>query len=150
MRTLIFCVAFTASLFATDSLKASPNKASCLFLKVLGNNDTASVRSMMEEIAYTWPEANRTEATKTLIKVLSELDFAGGFIWQIAKLGEDIEEHLVILRLAKGEVGGARLLYQWSPDGLALTGIEFERRYAELVSTQVLQTPQAVHCTEGG
>ena len=146
MRTPVTIAAFMACLFSASSVSASPIESSCLFLKVLGGNDASSVTAMVDEIASAWPEGNRSEASAALTNVLKELEFAGGSIWQIAKLGEDLEEHLVILRLSKGEVSSARLLYQWSPDGLALAGLDFQRQYPQIISKQFLQTPQPVEC----
>lgn len=149
MRPTSFSLVLVTSLLAAGSTGASPGEASCLFLKVLGSNDAASVASMIDEVAPTWPEANRDDASEALVKVLNELEFVGGSAWQTAKLGQDIEEHLVLLRLSKGEVSGARLLYQWSPDGLTLTAMDFQRHYNEMISTQVLQAPKAIECAEG-
>ena len=148
MRVIVFCVAISTSLTVSGGAEATPVDDSCHFLEVIGNNASANVPRMISEIATTWPETNRIAATETLNNVLNEITFAGGSVWRIAQLGSDIEEHLVVLRHAEGEVSGVRLLYQWSPDGLELTTLDFKRRYSEIVATQMLQTPQSIECVD--
>jgi len=147
VRILHFCLALVTALALNGKAEATPTRHSCLFLDVMGKNVSTRVPSLINEIATTWPERNRNAATETLRTVLDEITFSGGSVWRIAQLGDEIEEHLIVLRHVEGEVSGVRLLYQWSSDGLILTTMDFKRRYSEFVATPMLQTPESIECS---
>jgi hypothetical protein len=125
---------------------AAPVEDSCRVLAVIGQNDTAKVEEVMIELADRWTEANRTGAIETLKAMLDPAPFSGGSVYRIAKIGDDLEEHLVVLRLSEGEIAGMRLLYEWTPDGLKLTSLDFKRRYADIISAQIMMPPEPIDC----
>jgi phage-related minor tail protein len=125
---------------------ATPTDLSCRFLDVLGGNKAGEVEALMADLAQAWPEGNRTEATQRLQALLGDVAFAGGSVYRMAQLGQDLEEHLVLLRLSEGELVGARLLYEWAPEGMRLTSLDFNDDYADMTATQVLQPPEPLGC----
>lgn len=102
---------------------------------------------MMTEFADRWTDANRIGAIESLTSMVTPEPFAGGAVYRIAKFGEDLEEHLIVLRLATGEVAGMRLLYEWTPDGLKLTTMDFKRRFPDMIATQILMPPEPIDCS---
>jgi hypothetical protein len=139
----------TVLLSMAGTAGASPEQFSCRFLEVIGGNQTEAVPDMVAELAVRWPEPNRVSAIETLSAVLDEVEFAGGSVWRIAELAGEVEEYLVILRLDAGEVSGARLLFEWTPEGLMLSTMDFNRRYPDIVANQFLQPPEAIDCESG-
>lgn len=137
---LSFCLAGSAAF-------AAPADASCRVLAVIGGNDATAIAPMMTEFADRWTDANRTGAIESLTSMVTPEPFAGGAVYRIAKFGEDLEEHLIVLRLATGEVAGMRLLYEWTPDGLQLTTMDFKRRFPDMIATQILMPPEPIDCS---
>jgi hypothetical protein len=139
-------LAAVVALLVPTSLAADPATDSCRLLAVIGGNLAADVPSLVEEVGGLWSAENRSLAVQQLSGLASGGSFAGGSVWRIASLGDDVEEHLVILRLREGEVSGMRLRYEWTPEGLALVSLEIKRQFSELVAGPVLQPPERVAC----
>ncbi|WP_172299986.1 hypothetical protein [Pseudoruegeria sp. HB172150] len=138
-------IALTAAVYSA-SAAAEPLEQSCRILDVVGNNRAGMVNELVEEISTRWPQSNRDGAQQNFAKLLEEQVFSGGTVYQIAKLGDDVEEHLILLRLKLGEIAGIRLLYEWSPDGMAVTNLEFKRKFVEYAERPFLQEPVALDC----
>ncbi|WP_425091756.1 hypothetical protein [Tropicimonas sp. S265A] len=141
----LLSVVLASSCFALPAVADTTDKT-CRFLEVIGSNDGASVSAMLDDIAPNFSAERRSSASQSLEALVSSPIFNGGSAWRIAALGNDLEEHLVILRLTEGEVAGGRLRYEWSPDGLALVSLEFQRQYAEYTSAGFLMTPEPITC----
>lgn len=129
-----------------QAAQAVPAEDSCRILSVIGQNNAAGVEDLMIDLADRWTEVNRTGAIESLKSMLEPAPFAGGSVYRIARIGEDLEEHLIILRLSAGEVAGMRLLYEWTPEGLKLTSLDFKRRFADMIATQVMMPPEPIAC----
>lgn len=125
---------------------ADPVASTCRFLDVVSGNKVDEVDALMADLGSRWVDSSRAGAIESLTTLLTQSKFAGGNVYRIAQLGEDLEEHLVVLRLERGEVAGARLLYEWTPDGLALTTMEFKRKFSEMIASQFAQQPEPVAC----
>lgn len=125
---------------------ADPAQDSCHFLAVVGGNQPEGVGPLLGNIAAKWIPESRSRAVATLTDLMSKQRFAGGSVYRIARLGEDLEEHLVLLRLDGGELAGARLLYEWTPDGIRLTTLDFQRKYAEIIARPFLMAPEPIAC----
>ena len=102
---------------------------SCRLLGVLGGNRTGDIAPALADIAARWPEPNRAAAVERMTGLLGQIAFAGGNVYEIGRLGEDLVEHLVVLRLADGETAGMRLSYEWTPEGLSLTTLDLKLDY---------------------
>ncbi|MEL6689625.1 MAG: hypothetical protein AAFP28_04835 [Pseudomonadota bacterium] len=126
---------------------ASPEEKTCKFLAVMGANNASDVEGMLAEIAPRFDAAKQKQATDTLRTLAEGAPFAGGSAWTVLELGDDLVEHLVLFRLKAGEIAGSRLRYEWSPDGPALTNIEFHRQYNEYAPTYAPTPPQAIDCS---
>ena len=103
---------------------------SCRLLAVLGGNQAEQVAPTLADLAARWVEENRVGVSQRLSGMLAEVSFAGGNVYQLGRLGDDLVEHLVVLRLEDGETAGLQLVYEWTPDGLALTRLNFKLDYA--------------------
>jgi hypothetical protein len=122
---------FLAAAFAGLATQADvPLAQSCRLLDIMGGNRTEAVAPALAELAARWPEENRSAAVAQISRMVAEIAFSGGNVYEIGRLGEDLVEHLVVLRLAAGETAGMRLSYEWTPDGLALTRLDLKLDYA--------------------
>ena len=135
------------SLALSGPLSADPVQDSCMFLNVLGQNDASAVDAMIDGVATRWTPENRETATQQISVLASGNSFAGGNLYVVSKLGDDLEDHLIILRLKTGEVSGVLLRYEWSPDGLTLVNLDIKRRIGELLPTRILGIREAVQCS---
>lgn len=141
------CCAWAAAGIAFAGVAAAaPQEQTCQFLKVMGSNSAEEIGPMMDSLAARWVASSRDGAKDSLAGLIEQYGFNGGTAYRIAKLGEDAEEHLVVLRLKNGEIAGARLLYEWTPEGLQLTTMDFKRKFSEMIATQFLQPPEPLPC----
>jgi hypothetical protein len=141
------CCTWAAVGFAfVGAAAAAPQEQTCQFLKVMGSNSANEIGPMMDALAARWVPESRDGAKDSLEGLIEQYGFNGGTAYRIAVLGEDAEEHLVVLRLTNGEIAGARLLYEWTPDGLQLTTMDFKRKFSEIIATQFLQLPEPLAC----
>ncbi len=140
------CAVVATVVFSSGSALAGPVGQSCQLLAAIGGNDAAAIESSLKKSITRWPEANRTSLIKRLKELVGTLKFAGGTLYRVAKLGDDIEEHLVLLRLEKGEVAGMRIRYEWGPNEMLLVSINFERVYQNYIKRPFLQTPAKIEC----
>lgn len=127
-------------------VSAEPIEQSCRLLDVMANNQADEVETLMTEVAARWPALNRVAAIERLQELLATAPFVDGSVYRTARLGEDLEEHLVVLRLAAGELAGARLLYEWTPTGPALTVFDFKQEFPELITGQLLPQSEPLAC----
>jgi len=130
---LTFTAAMTALLIA-PSAQADPVSHSCQFAAVLGGNDVDAVNALMDDIGTYWAEDVRGKATDTIRNMLRQFQFSGANVYRLVKLGDDYESHFLALRIATGEIAAGRLNYEWGPDGLRLTEINFTRRMSKSLS----------------
>lgn len=142
----LWATALCISAVATH-VQAAPLDSSCMVLDVIGGNKTNESSPLVSKLAPHWSAKNRDGLTEQLDKLLANLKFAGGSVYRTAILGDDLEEHLIILRLHQGEVAGMLLRYEWSPAGMKLITMEFERKYADYIDTQMLQKPKKLDCS---
>lgn len=122
----------TACMLATVA-GADPASDSCRFLDIVGGNKRGAVEPLFADLADRWPEQSRTNAVTTLKTLLQELEFDGGNVYVVSQPGADYEEHILAIRLKTGELAAGRLTYEWTPDGLRLTGMNFKRRMSEML-----------------
>jgi len=147
MRILVYCTASFLALFAIPNIVlANPTDTSCRLLEIIGQNQATEIRNAMNSYAKNWNAPSRNAVISRLENLLAEPVFAGGSVYRVGKLGDDFEEHLLVLRLTKGEVSGARLLYEWTPDGIALTKLEVKGNLAEITENGFLQAPEILEC----
>lgn len=125
---------------------AGPTERSCQLLAAIGGNSPAAIEVALRDSVRHWPEANRSKLIERLQKLVGELKFAGGNVYRIAKFGDDIEEHLLVLRLAKGEVAGMRIRYEWGPKEMTMVTVKFERVYENYVKDQFLPSALKIDC----
>ena len=144
LRALTLFATLTAALPTVAA--ANPQAISCRVLDAMANNLGSEIKPILEEIGSRWIPQSRDGAAEQLTKLLETDPFVGGSLFQIAKLGDDFEEHIMLLRLEVGEVAGMRLRYEWTPDGLTLTGIDFKRQIGELSTVSFIGTPKPINC----
>lgn len=143
-RALTLLAALTTALPTISA--ANPQDISCRMLDAMSNNRAAELNPMLEEVGSRWVPQSREGASEQLTKLLEAEPFVGGSLFRIAKLGDDFEEHIMLLRLGVGEVAGMRLRYEWTPDGLTLTGIDFKRQIGELSTVSFIGAPEEITC----
>ncbi|MEM9969819.1 MAG: hypothetical protein AAF762_01790 [Pseudomonadota bacterium] len=122
---------------------------SCRFLDIVGGEKRALVEPMFSDLASGWPQESRANAVASVEAVIDELAFAGGNVYELARLGEDYADHLIAIRLAGGELTAARLTYEYAPTGLRLTGMNFKRRMSEMLPVGALASLEPVVCPDG-
>jgi len=110
---------------------------SCRLLAIMGGNAVNQVEPTMNELTARWPEQNRAAAVEQISRMLAQISFAGGNVYEIGRLGEDRAEHLVVVRLAAGETAGMRLSYEWTAEGLALTQLDLKLDYIKDLGLQI-------------
>ena len=128
---------------------ADPASDSCEFLDVVGNNKRFAVEPMLAELADRWPAQSRTNAVATLKTLLQELEFDGGNVYVVSRLGDDYEDHILAIRLKTGELAAGRLTYEWTPEGLRLTGMNFKRRMSEMLPVGAPMLADPLDCGAG-
>lgn len=139
-----------ATLFAFPAYgQPSPSEDSCEILDLIGQNRSGEVREVILPKTDTWSPASREALIVRLEELLLETRFNGGAVYSAGKLGNNFEEHLLILRLAAGEIAGARLSYEWTPSGLSLTNLVFKSDLTELMAQPFLQDPEEIRCEMG-
>lgn len=126
---------------------ANPELTSCKMLEVLSQNQIEEVEPTINDFAARWLPESRDGAITQLTELLTTQPFVGGSAHRIAKLGSDLEEHIVLLRLRLGEVAAMRLRYEWTPDGLSLAGMDFKRKVADLTTLSFLSVPEEIVCS---
>lgn len=139
-------VALGTAMLTSGPAVAGPIERSCQLLAAIGSNNAAAIESSLKDATRHWPDANRSDLINRLKELVGALKFVGGTVYRTAKLGDDIEEHLLVLRLAKGEVAGMRIRYEWGPTGMLLITINFDRKYHNYVKEPFLQTPVKIGC----
>lgn len=146
MRLITF-TPLIAFLFALPAFgQTSPTEVSCEILDLIGQNRSGKVQEVLVAKTASWNPASRDGLVERLEALLLETSFSGGTLYGAGKLGNDFEEHLLLLRLAKGEIAGARLSYEWTPVGLTLTNLEFKSDLHELMAQPFLSAPVAIRC----
>lgn len=140
----IICGCLTVASARTASADAV--QTSCRFLEVMSQNRIDEVDETLMTFADRWVDESRQNATTQLSSLLDSRPFIGGSMYRVARLGEDFEQHVLVLRLEAGETAGMRLTYEWTPDGLALTGIDFKRNLEELTIAPFSTTPEPLSC----
>ena len=125
---------------------AAPQEDTCRLLKVLGSNDGDAIPSLLSEIAPAFSAERGAEASNQLKAMLGAPIFRGGSAWLIGSMGDDLEEHLLLLRLRDGEVAGARVRYEWYADGMSIVSLEFHRNFAKYAERPFLQPPEPILC----
>jgi hypothetical protein len=126
---------------------ANPETTSCKMLEVLSQNKIEEIEPTLNDFAARWLPQSRNGAISQLTELLKTEPFVGGSVHRITKLGNDLEEHIVLLRLRMGEVAAMRLRYEWSPDGLTLAGMDFKRQVADLTTLSFVSVPEEVICS---
>ncbi|GAB4519493.1 MAG: hypothetical protein Kow00133_05270 [Amphiplicatus sp.] len=131
---------------ANSSAAATPLAKSCAMLNVIGADRTDGLAPLFAELGAHWPKKNREDLVDRLTELLGALDFAGGNVYLLNKFSDDLEEHLLLLRLAGGEVAGMRLRYEWTPEGMKLIKVNFERKYEDYVLNAAGGSFQKLSC----
>ncbi|WP_422040137.1 hypothetical protein [Roseibium sp.] len=129
--TLCIGLCFGFILSAT-SAQATPHDTSCGLLDALGSNNIDAIESSLNDAASSWLPESKAAAAQSLTKLAADVAFNGGTVYQVTELGDDLVEHLVVLRLSKGDVHGMVLRYTWSPEGLSLTGMDYKQKLEDL------------------
>lgn len=137
-----------AALFAVlpTFAAANPQEVSCRLFDAMSNNKMVEINPILDDVGSRWLPQSREGAKEQLSTLLESQPFVGGSLHRIAKLGDDFEEHIMLLRLKIGEVAGMRLRYEWTPDGLTLTGIDFKRQIGELSTVSFIGPPETINC----
>lgn len=130
-------------------LAADPEAISCKMMAVLSQNRVAELEPTLNEFAARWVPESRDGAIQQLSALLSSQPFVGGSVHRTTKLGEDLEEHVILLRLKDGEVAAMRMRYEWTPDGLTLAGVDFKRQVEELSTLPFPSVPEEIDCPKG-
>jgi hypothetical protein len=125
---------------------ADPEATSCKLMEVLSTNEIAEVEPTLNDFTARWLPQSRDGAITQLTELLKTEPFVGGSVHRIVRLGTDLEEHIVLLRLGAGEVAAMRLRYEWSPDGLTLAGMDFNRQVADLTTLSFVGPPEEILC----
>ena len=147
MKTHRHVVGMMFALATASHTSADPATDTCRLLAAIGGNDPNAVELALKDIGARWPEENVNRAIAQMKTVASGDVFVGGNAYLISKLGDDMEEHLVVLRLKAGEISAMRLRYEWTPDGLKLVNLETKRSITDILrNSYVLQSPQ-VDCS---
>ena len=144
MRLILCCLMM---LLGPGAASADPGQVSCRILAVVGGNQSNEVSGLVDDIAQRWTPKNRDAAKASLTQLVGTLEFVGGAVFRVSQFGEEAEEHLVFLRLAAGEVAGFRVLYQWTPEGMALVTLNFQRTVADLLAQPIAQRPEPLACS---
>jgi len=131
---------------SATTAEADPQDQSCALLTVLGDNAVLGTEVAIDDLAARWAPQTRAAAQESLGALVAQNLFAGGTAYRLARFGDDLEEHLLLLRLRGGEVAAIRLIYEWAPDGPTLTVLDFKRRYTELPPAPYSATPQPLDC----
>ena len=126
-----------AAMTSGPALADAALEQSCQMLAVLGGNQVEEVAPTLGRLAGRWPEQNITGATEQLTQMLGQIAFAGGNVYELGRLGDDLVEHLIVLRLAEGETAGMQLSYEWTPEGLALTRMDFKLNYTTELGLEI-------------
>lgn len=125
---------------------AGLSEKSCAVLDVIGADRADGLAPLFADLGAHWPKENREGLVSRLTELLGALDFAGGNVYLLNKLGDDLEEHLVLLRLSDGEVAGMRLRYEWTPEGMKLVKVNFERKYEDYLPNAAGGSFQKLSC----
>lgn len=126
---------------------AAPQEDSCTLLDIIGGNKTTEVEVALTEMADRWLTQSRVAVVEQLQQILAPAPFIGGSVYRVAKLGDDLEEHIMLLRLRRGEIVGVRLRYEWTPDGLKLTGFDLKEKIDELSVIDFGGAPVEIACS---
>lgn len=125
---------------------AAPQEDSCALLDIIGGNKATEVEASLTEMADRWLTKSRIAVIEQLQQILTPAPFVGGSVYRVAKLGDDLEEHIMLLRLRPGEIVGVRLRYEWTPDGLKLTGLDLKQKIDELSVLNFGGAPVEIAC----
>lgn len=139
-------LALSLLILVPSTAYANPVEFTCGLLSAIGGNNPDAVAPALEVMTSRWSEENRSTAVNRMETLAAGGVFAGGNVYRIAALGEDLEEHIVILRLKAGEVSGLRLRYEWTPDGSRLVSFEAKRQFNELMAAPAMQPPEPISC----
>ncbi|NNK68125.1 MAG: hypothetical protein HKO95_15475 [Rhodobacteraceae bacterium] len=81
-----------------------------------------------------------------MTSLVRDIQFDGGNAYVVAKLGEDYEDHILAIRMKTGELAAARLTYEWTPDGMQLSVMNFKRRMSEMLPVGMPITGERIDC----
>lgn len=140
-------VAVFVGLAGAAPVIAAPQEDSCALLDIIGSNKTTEVETALTEMADYWLPQSRVAVIEQLQQFLTPAPFIGGSVYRVAKLGDDLEEHVMLLRLRRGEVVGVRLRYEWTSDGLKLTGLDLKDKIDELSILNFGGAPVEITCS---
>ncbi|MBT8476228.1 MAG: hypothetical protein KJO78_12225 [Alphaproteobacteria bacterium] len=142
VRTFL-CLSIAA---ITTTADADPAEDSCRLLSVTSENRAADIEPLLNELASRWAPNSRNNAIETLTSLVRDIQFDGGNAYVVAKLGEDYEDHILAIRMKNGELAAARLTYEWTPDGMQLSVMNFKRRMSEMLPVGMPITGERIDC----
>jgi hypothetical protein len=122
-----YATLFILPIVTANVAAAAPVDDACTFTKAIIRDGGEQLSTVVNGIAGHWTDANRTALLGKLDQLKKDLTFESGTVYQTGKLGDDLSDFIVVLRLKGGEVAGVRLSYEWYGSGLKLRTLDFRR-----------------------
>jgi len=134
------------ALVAATPASAAPVDQTCKIAGIFATNDLSRVEPLIAEIGTRWPAPVRTQADEQLKTLLGADAFVGANVYPVTKLGDDYEEHMIVLRQRAGELSAIRVSYEWTSTGPQVVRFEYKQQVAELTVGQNWGTVSPIEC----
>lgn len=146
--TSVILVGLFAFALPTPSFATDPRDQSCGLINALVNGGAAGVLEYTKStLAAHWGEEDQNKLVEPMLQQFAIHEFVGGSAFLIADLGDDMQEHLLTLKLDGFGTFYGRIIYEkLGKDSFGMRSIMFEDDFPQVSVRPYLQKPVPLPC----
>ncbi len=143
----IFVAGLVAGALQMQPAKAAePLEETCKLVSALTKDGGDGGTKAIVNMASHWPEADQIKLAAIMNPALQKFDYVGGDVYLVADLDDNMQEHLVTMRIKGVSMVYIRLIYQHSNSELRFAHIEFQEKFKKVASYAFAQKPEKLSC----
>ncbi len=138
------CAIFLIS--STSGFAATAQQQSCGLLNSLSSGDLRAQLNGFLKLTSHWTQSSKNNLQNNARSALQNAKIIGGELYLIGDFGQNMQDHMLIIRNAPGGVAYVRLVYEWAPNEPRLEHITFEDHIAVILRQAIPQAPKKLNC----
>ncbi|MGI9371103.1 MAG: hypothetical protein ACR2OJ_01285 [Hyphomicrobiales bacterium] len=149
MKTLIMSLFSVGVLFLASTLPsaaATPQQQSCGLLKSLSSGNLKTQLNAFHKLIGHWNQNSIQNFQKNARTSLQNTKVIGADLYLIGNFGQNLQDHLIIVRNAPGGVGYIRVHYEWAPKEPRAEYVAFEDHFSVIIQKAFPQAPKKLSC----
>ncbi len=144
---VIFLAGFMAmNLQQNPAGAAEPLAETCNLIHALSTGGADAGTKALVDMASHWPDDDQIKLAALIAPVLRKFEYQGGVPYLVADLDDNMQEHLVTMRIAGPGMVYLRSIYQHAQAGLGFAHIELQDKYKKIASFAFAQKPEKLSC----